>query len=193
VQTPNGRELHGVLVAPAGECWRARIMTYPRTLWAVPGGNTTLKFLARSPQEAERLAIVFIREHCKRRNHVPIQDAALVAEPEPIELEQTDEADTDERERRKPRVVPVLFGTDRPSKRAKTADLSEKGVFVATTQPYPAGTAVRLTLQLAGAEIPLRGVVKWTRTQALSGRPAGMGVLLIRPPAFYVQYVQRLP
>jgi hypothetical protein len=193
VDTPTGRVVHGVLIAPTGDYWRARIMTFPRTLWVVPDGKKTLKFLGSDPGHAERQAIAFIQEHCRNAGHSVVDDPALVAEPDPVELEQTDEADEAEANRRKLRSVLVRFGPSKPDRRAKTADLSEKGLYVATKEPYARGTHLRLVLEVSGARIPLSGVVQWTRTVAAPGRPEGMGIRLLRPPAFYVQYVRRLP
>ena len=45
VQTSTGIEACGVLVAPAGDSWRARILTFPNILWTVPDGSGTLKFV----------------------------------------------------------------------------------------------------------------------------------------------------
>jgi hypothetical protein len=193
VDTPNGRVVHGILIAPSGDHWRARIMTFPRTLWVVPGGTKTLKFVGNDPKQAEDEAIAFVREHCAKQGHSIVDDPALVAEPDPIELEQSEEADETESQRRKLRSVLIRFGPSKPDRGARTADLSEKGLFIATSEPYARGTKLRLLLEVAGARIPLRGTVMWTRTVARPGRPAGMGIQLARPPAFYLQYVRRLP
>ena len=45
VETPQGIEGYGVLVAPTSGPWRARILTYPNILWLVPGGRATIKFV----------------------------------------------------------------------------------------------------------------------------------------------------
>jgi hypothetical protein len=193
VDTPTGRVVHGVLIAPSGDYWRARLMTFPRTLWVVPGGTKALKFIGSDPQDAERQAIAFVEEHCKTVGHAIVDDPALVAEPNPVGLEQSEEVDEAEITRRKLRTVLVRFGPAKPDRRAKTADLSEKGMFIATSEPYARGTNLRLLLEVSGARIPLYGSVQWTRTMAAPGRPAGMGVRLIRPPAFYVQFVRRSP
>ena len=193
VETPTGKKVHGVLLAPAGDGWRARIMTYPRTLWVVPGGIRTMKFLAPDPNQAERQAIDFVTEHCAERNHESVDDPALKADPEPIELEQTDMVDEIEATRRKSRSVLVRFGPEKPDRKSNTADLSAKGMFIATSEPYARGTNLRILLELAGARIPLRGVVQWTRASPVPGRPGGMGIELIRPPTFYTQYLRSLP
>ncbi len=52
VETPRGIEGYGVLVAPSGNRWRARILTFPNILWTIPGGGTSIKFLARSETTA---------------------------------------------------------------------------------------------------------------------------------------------
>ena len=193
VDTQTGRVVHGVLLAPTGDCWRARIMTFPRTLWVVPGGTKTLKFLGGDPNQVESQAIAFVEDHCKRMGHSIVDDPALIAEPDPVDLEQCAEADEAEVVRRKLRTVLIRFGPTKPDRRAKTADLSEKGLFIATSEPYARGTKLQLLLEVSGARIPLRGTVQWARTVTAPGRPEGMGVRLIRPPAFYVQFVRRLP
>ena len=73
---PRDIEVYGALVAPAGRLWRARILTYPNTLWAIPGDGGPMKFVGGTPQAAERQAIAFIEEHCaKRRSAYPVDSA----------------------------------------------------------------------------------------------------------------------
>ena len=79
VETPRSHEAYGVLVAPAGELWRARILTFPNILWTIPGGGGSMKFVGRSPQEAERKAIGFIERHCDERDYQRLDQLAPVA------------------------------------------------------------------------------------------------------------------
>ena len=69
VETPRGLEKIVVLMAKSHDLWRARISTHPRTLWLVPGGTATVKFFARSEDEALRQAIAFVDRHCTRRGY----------------------------------------------------------------------------------------------------------------------------
>jgi uncharacterized protein (TIGR02266 family) len=62
-------------------------------------------------------------------------------------------------------------------------DLSRGGVFIATYQPLPPGTAVTLFFGLPGGhEVHADGVVRWTR-EASDDAPPGMGVAfhVLRP------------
>ena len=54
VDTSRGMETYGVLVAPAGRHWRARVLTYPKALWVVPGGRASMKFVGSGPQDVRR-------------------------------------------------------------------------------------------------------------------------------------------
>ena len=64
VRTSYGVETIGVLVAPVGKRWRARILTYPNVMWMIPGGGGSIKFLRDDPVDAERVTIDFILQHC---------------------------------------------------------------------------------------------------------------------------------
>ena len=50
----NRVEYHGILIAEAGDHWRARIFTYPDVLWRVPGGAGTVKFAGTTARDARR-------------------------------------------------------------------------------------------------------------------------------------------
>ena len=45
VDAQRGVDLYGVIVAPSGPRWRARIVTFPNVLWTMPGGRGTIKFV----------------------------------------------------------------------------------------------------------------------------------------------------
>ena len=66
VVTPHGLQTMGVRVADTGGVWRARILTFPNILWAVPDGRGTIKFVGGSPQEAEQ------RAFCRMNRRVTI-------------------------------------------------------------------------------------------------------------------------
>lgn len=190
VQTQARSEDYGVLVAPAGEFWRARIVTFPNMLWSVPGSRGTLKFVARSPKDVEELAAAFIREHCHQRGYrwseikQPIQSA-------PIDRESGGE-DRDGGSTRFLHSVEVRFGVDAAKHKASTADLSAGGLFVVTNGPLPAGRRIKLVLELENASLPMIGTVAWVRPSPEEGRQAGMGVQLHNPPALYLHYVTTL-
>ena len=68
VAQKDGRlEYYGVLIAEAGDYWRARVFTYPNMLRSVPGGRGTIKFAGATAKEAETRAIEFLHEHCEAR------------------------------------------------------------------------------------------------------------------------------
>ena len=93
-------EVYGILVAEAGEHWRARILTYPNMLWSIPGGRGTIKFVGASAQDAERQAIEFIREHCRKRGFKLLEEeeAAVLADDEADDDDDDDDDDEDEDE-----------------------------------------------------------------------------------------------
>ena len=67
VHTGARTEVYGVLVGPAARgLWRARVLTYPRMLWSIPGGRGTIKFVGATPQDSERNAVEFILGFCNR-------------------------------------------------------------------------------------------------------------------------------
>jgi len=159
VETPNGIEAYGVLVAKTNcGLWRARVMTYPNVLWAVPGGKGTIKFAAESPIDVERKAIEFIRTHCRERGFALRNEVAL-STPDKL---------TDDEARfvqpvtatRVIRFLPILFGVVNPSEVGGTGNLSESGLFVITNHPLEVNTRLRLLLDLANRPLTLTGDVR---------------------------------
>jgi len=189
VESPAGIEAYGVLVAAAGDRWRARILTYPNVLWLVPGGAGTMKFLADTPQLAELQAIEFIREHCRtrglgiRREEVREIAAGLPRGASPAAGNPAP---------RKIRFLPLRFGLANPSEPGGVGNLSESGLFVITGTPISRGTEVRLLLMLSTEDLSLRGQVRWMRDQPHVGRSPGMGVQLVQPPPSYIRFVRGL-
>ena len=193
VDTPNGPEAYGVLVAPAAEIWRARILTFPNILWTAPGGKTTMKFVGATPQEAEGRAIEFVETHIATRGLVrrDTPDVPAVA---------TYQAETLLAVRavkgppvRKVRAVPARFGNGPALFTAMTANLSESGLFLVTLAPFDPGTGLRVHVSLDTGALGLNGQVVWKRDRPAPGRPVGMGVKLIAPPAPYQRFVWELP
>jgi uncharacterized protein (TIGR02266 family) len=82
--------------------------------------------------------------------------------------------------RRAPRVivrVDVDLKTQSTFFRAQSADISEGGVFVCTTEMHPIGTRVELVLRLPKSRpLFVRGSVRWSRPQGSLGSPRGMGI-----------------
>jgi hypothetical protein len=194
VETPNGIESYGVLVAPCRQAWRARILTYPNVLWLVPGGSTTMKFASKTPEEVERLAIDFIEEHCNQRGFRR-RDQMVPIDAGPVAPEAGASGPSPGRQATAPRrlhSLPVRFGPDRATQLGSTADLSEEGMFIMTSVPLEAGVSVLLHLDLVGTTVPLQGLVMWSRTRREPGRPVGMGIRIVNPPQVYVNFVKTL-
>jgi uncharacterized protein (TIGR02266 family) len=182
-------EFYGVLIAEAGEVWRARIFTYPNMLWSVPGGRGTVKFCGASATEAEAKAIEFLEEHCTRRRYTMVE-AADDLSPGRVGAEDASEKNPQGgKEERHPCKVPVRFGVDKATQAATTANLSVGGIYVATDKPAPKGTRLRILLNVQAYTIPLIGVVAWVRPNEEPGKPKGMGVQVESPPALYQRYV----
>lgn len=196
-ETPDGVQGIGVLLAPIGPRWRARILSFPRTLWTVPGGRSTMKFYGASEQDAERQAQIFIREHCIARGFVLRDELAPVVDAVPQEARPASRGGEQGVERRYveprfPRRLPLQFGRDRPTARGTSVNLSKNGLFVHTDSPIDQGELVGVMLEMEHAKVPLRGSVVWRRHAASPGRPAGMGLQLLNPPRIYTSYIDAL-
>lgn len=211
-ETEQGFEAYGVLLAPSGHRWRARVLTYPNVIWLVPGGRQSLKILARSAGEAERRARELIRQHCLARGQTLRDELApLLTTGAPHRLGSPPPPPRPRSRHRRPRpefaeersggvqksprflrMLPVRFGEDMPREHATTRDLSEGGLFVDTTQPLQPERSIGLLLQLEHCTVPLRGSVVWKRDSPQHERPAGMGVRLVSPPDVYLSYVRAL-
>mgnify|MGYP001079165945 FL=1 len=193
VETPDGIEAIGVLVAPAGRVWRARVLTYPNVLWTVPGGDGSLKFVGASPAEAERKAIEYVRAHCARRGWLRRDEVVAVGRGDfPAESVRGPRAPGAPAER-KVRALPVRYGTEAPTAGALTANVSETGLFVATIEPFVPGTEVRLRVEFdEDTNVPVLGRVVWNREKMEIGRPSGMGIRLLALSTAYVRAVRAL-
>jgi hypothetical protein len=180
------QEVFGVLIAESGEHWRARILTYPRMLWSVPGARGPVKFAAGTPEEAERKALEFIREVCAERKYKILKG---------VPRTETGEVQADRSNPWDPRHAQHLvmrFGETKATEEGKTDNLSMGGLFVITSNPLAPGRKLRIALELESYTIPLTGKVAWARMRPDKDRPAGMGVQLDSPPAMYVRYVRKL-
>lgn len=198
VETPGSMEAYGVLVAPASNLWRARIITFPGALWSVPGGNGVLKFVATTPQAAEAQAIRFVERHCAERGYLLRHglELAPAAAPRPRAIEPAPTAIVTSLAPRWPLVLPVRYeleGIERRPVLAVTRNVSECGVFVQTPTPIDAGKDVLLGIRLPSDRLPVKGQVVWMRLDPQIGRPPGMGIRLVTPPPAYLDYIRSLP
>lgn len=198
VETPHAMEAFGVLVAPAGDVWRARILTYPRSLWTVPGGHGIMKFFARTPQLAEEQAIRFIEEFCALRGYTmrhglelsAVAHARGLLAPTPAAVRA---AALTTVAPRWAMVIPVLYGVDALTLRAVTRNVSEGGLFVQTPSPIAEGRKVSMQLTMTASRLPLTGTEVWSRARLQPGRPPGMGVRLVAPSRAFLEYLRELP
>ena len=177
-------ETVGVVVAPAGNRWRARIVTYPSDFWTVSRGTAVMKFYADDPESAEKEAIDHIEAY--------IQKSGLTRAAEFLPVRFGSGADPDGKIGRRLCGWKIRFGHNTMNQEAVLGNASERGLFVQTENPLPAGSVVRLELDADGTRIPLRGTVAWVRVSRDTGRLAGMGVRLVRPPAMYLDSVKKL-
>jgi hypothetical protein len=195
VETPHGLEAYAVLVAEAGIHWRARILTYPRMLWMVPGGGGSIKFVGGTPRDVERKAAGFIRRHCSEKGY-RILHTEEASHPEWYDREDGRlrlAGDVSQSAPRKVRFLPVRYGLAGPSEIGRTGNLSETGMFVITDNPLSSGKQLELLLDLSDRRISLRGEVIWESTDHRLGRSPGMGIRIESPPRRYVRYVKSLP
>lgn len=192
VRTSTRTEAYGVLVAESGERWRARILTYPNILWSVPGGRGTIKFVGDTAQDAEKAAIDFVLEHCRERDYEVAQQSPTV-ESRPLDTEPAPvQQPRGSRDSRHLRSLVIRYGPEKTDRVGMTSDLSKSGLFIITDEPLPAGSDVKMLLELDRYSVPLGGKVAWRRSKAEQGRPAGMGIQLKTPPNVYARYVGSL-
>jgi Tfp pilus assembly protein PilZ len=190
VETPHGIEAYGVLVAPTHETWRARILTFPNVLWTIPGGAATLKFVGKTPQAAEALAVSFIEGHIRARGFVRHHGTDHAAAGRYRAEAAPGLAIT--AAMRKPLAMPIRFGNGPALFSAMTGNLSESGMFVSTMAPLDPGIFLRLMMSLETGPLGMKGEVMWNRPKIVLGRPVGMGVRLVEPPSIYQQFVREI-
>jgi hypothetical protein len=182
-----------VLLAECGEQWRARIMTFPNVLWLVPGGVTSLKFIAPTNGEAEAQAINFIRAHCRSRNLQVREPAGRSSGSRATQEANVDVFTPPTAETlRKIRFLPVRFGVVGATEPGGTGNLSQTGIFIITCLPLDNGARLKMTLDVDERDIAMDGCVRWMQRSPHGGQSPGMGVQLLSPPAPYVDYVRKL-
>jgi len=192
VITPFGPEIYGVLVARSRGLWRARIVTYPNILWILPDGGS-IKFVAAGPGDAEHQAIEFVTRHCRQRGlqiekKLPtVESGAVDPEHDPAIRDALAVGSAE----RKILGIPIRFGVGHVTQEATTDNISERGMFVHTDSPLPEGSSIHLHFDVEGLRMQLSGVVRWHRSDRVSGRPIGMGVEIHRPPPRYIHFVRQ--
>jgi Tfp pilus assembly protein PilZ len=192
VHTGSRTEVYGVLIAPVGKgLWRARVLTFPRMLWSMPGERGSLKFAGGTAGEVERKAADFIRAYCGARGYTILGEPAVAESAAGADAGLAASSKLQAR-RRFLRNLPLRFGRDAPRTEGTTADLSQGGMFVVTGSPLSQGAPIKIRIEMDGFSVPLTGKVAWTRTEPEQGRPIGMGVQLTHPPSMYRRYVERL-
>lgn len=195
VDTPRGKQSMGVLVAPSYDLWRARILTYPNVLWAIPGGAATLKFVGRTAPEAEAKAVAFVEAHCFEKGYLR-RDGLVPAEAGRFDADETPSGRRPKSPlpaKRRLRALPVRFGERRADRQGISVNLSEDGMCIATSAPLEAGSSLRIVMPLQRETIEVEAIVIWARTRPEPGRPLGMGVRLSAAPAAYLRFVRDLP
>jgi len=191
VKTGARTEEYGVLIAPSGGIWRARILTYPNMLWSVPGSRSTMKFAGGSAAEAERRARDYVVKLCAQRNF-KVSEVNQAPASNAVKSENAEGSAGPEGRTRHLHSIVARFGEEEPVEEGATADLSSGGMFIITNRPLPKGRKLKVVLEMENATLPLLGVVAWIRTRPEEGRQAGMGVELTQPPALYEYYVRKL-
>lgn len=198
VRTERGVEVVSIRVVPCDDLWVARIVTLPRTVWVIPGGNLPRKFVARSVEAAVAAARDHFRRIADARRWRPAgpQELAsfsgLLARREEAAVKLSP-AEAERRERRRTACdLPVSFSFADQRFPGRLSNVSERGVFVHTFSPPAAGTALQLQVRLPDGTLPLRGTVVWSRVTEEPDRPAGMGVRLHGAPALYRHFVRGL-
>ena len=90
-----------------------------------------------------------------------------------------EQPETDPSERRSDDRIPihteVSLASDSQFFTGLTGNISKGGLFVATYQPVPIGSAVTMQIALPDGELKATGVVRWIR-EATSGALPGVGV-----------------
>jgi len=169
--------------------WMARILTLPDTFWSGWDGRGVRVFHASSPDEVERLALKDIKIECERRgqkvlatfkpglDHSTDPPARRVFGEYPLRL----------LVQSVPKRGTVQIGAD-----ARTANLSESGLFVVTREKLIRGSIVSMVLRLPGLTERLRAKVVWSRPGGMPWFPQGTGVELVEPPLSYRASLQGL-
>jgi Tfp pilus assembly protein PilZ len=185
-------EYYGILIAEAGDYWRARIFTYPDLLWRIPDGAGTIKFAGATAKDAESRAIEYMEEHCDE-NGCSVSET--VEDKTPLRVESEDAKQNTPRDGKEHRhlcKVPIRFGEERATHVATTANFSANGIYIATDKLIEKGKRLRMSLTVEAYTIALVGTVMWVRHDDEPGKPKGIGVQLEKPASLYLRYVEEV-
>jgi len=184
-----GLLIHEIRVARADRGWEARIVTLPNIVWVEPGGTRALTFQAPSQEKAEEMAANFIEQDCAFRGHrlmeassasdtlVGMAPARRCVGRFPLRFSAAN---------------PLEPGASRRARPATTSNISETGLFIATSELLSPGDRVRIDLRLPGLPERLEGVVVWVRAEGELGKDRGMGIRLLDPSLSYRAQIQAL-
>jgi hypothetical protein len=195
VISPQGRETFQVLLDVEEGRWVARIVTLPNRMWVEPGGRMALKFFGASREAAETAAAAFIEsERIARgmRAVGPAEPGAGTVGRITLAPKALSPADAPDPSPRIPHRLLVRFGGERPELPGVTANLSESGLFIVTSQPRPIGAGVEIDLRFAQIPVFLGGEVVWISPERRDGRSVGFGVRLVRRPVEYLEHFRSL-
>jgi len=98
---------------------------------------------------------------------------------------------------RVPVYLPVDYDGREMLSTSRISNVSQNGVFIATTKPLPLGTEVELRFQLPSVRelIIVKGVVRWSRgspkhEKPVPGRAIGMGVEFSKLPRAHRAHIK---
>ena len=188
----NTVEYYGILMARAGEQWRARIFTYPNVFWTVPDSEQTIKFAGATARNAESLAIEYVQAYCNE-NDSKLSENVEDEMPQRVPVDHPAASPArDGKEERHLCKVPIRFGEEMATQAATTANFSASGIYIATEHLVDKGQRLHMALTVQAYTISLMGTVMWVRENEEPGKPKGIGVRLDKPPAMYLRYVEEV-
>jgi len=183
------RSVHEIRLTFHAGHWMSRILTLPDEYWPGEDGHGVRVFHAGSKEEAEKQALMYIAEETVRRgqkvlaafrpgvNQAKEPPARRLVGEYPVRLLS--------------QAVP-LRGTVPLSVDARTANLSESGIFVVTPQILVRSSMLSMVVRLPGLTQRLRGKVVWMRKNVTPWFPQGAGVELVEPPLSYRATIKNL-
>lgn len=189
VASASDRAVHEVRLTYHSGRWMARILTLPDAYWPGPDGHGVRLFHGGSQEEAERMALACIEAEAERRgqkvlatfkpgvDHAKDAPARRVVAEYPVRL--------------LTQAVP-LRGTVPLAADARTANLSESGLFIVTPRPLIRSSLLSMVVRLPGLTERLRARVVWMRKDVAPWFPPGAGVELVEAPLSYRATLQGL-
>lgn len=89
----------------------------------------------------------------------------------------------------------MRFGREMPEHTGVIMNMSDSGIFLASTHLYRPGVLVMVDFTVDDASYQLEGVVQWARNAPANLArqiPSGMGIRIASPTQAYLDLVQRL-